>query len=485
MASVRRSTLSWLRSALLGCCGGCCGCWSPSAPPQRGAAPSYSALPNEFLFPDFACIAAPTPGQVNEGDCCCSEEEEDELDVDDLPLSEAIEARGPVRPWRPVDDLLREGPTKVTALRLHDFPDFQPWPRALDLATLAPALRVLSLTHCRLGSLYDADLVLPPALHTLVLAYSNVRDFEVALPRTLRRLDLSFNYLERLPACLEGIRDLVIHAGAPSATTRRRDRTCALDLRNNEFWFAKYSNLPLGRVSLETIVELARANEWGLLSTASLHEAMRHVGLAGPAAAHVMQTRVTRLKRTYENAQSVHIPAVQRSVRDVVTRLEAFCEASAQDFDPAFVGKLVKNMQMTREHEVIFRQDCSRPEAHGALGTTFGRLCHMLMAFVDAQENASEIYEVMGREYAANAKVCFTGKVTHLLGALNGLVPGFAVGIDARTELADKMASIRNAWSARAAGLEDYVRNAVPEAMQALEDACVPEAEQGPWLDAI
>ena len=55
----------------------------------------------------------------------------------------------------------------------------------------------------------------------------------------------------------------------------------------------------------------------------------------------------------------------------------------------------------------------------------------------------------------------------------------------------DALVGVRNRWIAATAAvgagddLGAYLAGAVPEALQALEDACVPEAEQGAWLDAL
>lgn len=393
------------------------------------------------------------------------------------------------------------GAQGVSAVRLHDLRGFVRWPGCLDLNARLPGLAVLEVSHCRIKSLFAEDLVLPPRLRRLALTYDCLEEFEVELPLSLRDLDLSFNKLTRLPACLERIRELVIVADRPDDDDddgvtssqdgeRRHDAArCRLELRNNNFWFCEYTDVTPGRVNRDTMVELTRAHDWGLLSASKLRRAMDHL-LDGTRVQHA----VTHHRTTYADPQNVHKSSVQTSVKEALARLMAWTESlpdvrvppNLRAFDPRFVETLIRRMALSKIAAAQFRVDCADATVHGTLQVTFGNLCELLLRFVSAQPAAKEIFAVMGQEYARNVKVCFTGKVTHLLACLNGFVDGFAVGIDSKDELANKLVAIRNKWS-QLAGLDfhEYVAQAIPEAMQALEDACVPIAEQAHWLEGI
>ena len=373
------------------------------------------------------------------------------------------------------------------AVRLHDLPGFVRWPGCLDLSSRMPGLAVLAVSHCRIKSLFSEDLTLPPRLRRLELTYNCLEDFEVYLPRSLRDVDLSYNKLTRLPACLENIRDLVLVRTTNAAG--QQQQVCRLNVHNNNFWFCEYSDITPGRVNRDTMVELTRAHDWGLLCAGKLQRALGQLADSH----HNIRHQVTHHKTTYEDAQNVHQSNVQASVRDAIARLTELTTpvTTADDehetsFDPHFVDTLVKNMRLSRKVAAKFRVDCASATVHSGLYVTFGNLCERLLRFVSKQAAASEIFNIMGKEYARNAKVCFTGKVTHLLACLNGFVDGFAVGINTKDELANQLVAIRNKW-ARLAGddFAMYVAEALPEAMQVLEDACVPALEQEAWLDGI
>ncbi len=374
------------------------------------------------------------------------------------------------------------------AVRLHDLPGFVRWPGCLDLSSRMPGLAVLAVSHCRIKSLFSEDLTLPPRLRRLSLTYNCLEEFEVYLPRSLRDLDISFNKLTRLPACLENIRDLVLLRTNMNAAGQQQH--CRLNVRNNNFWFNEYSDITPGRVNRDTMVELTRAHDWGLICSSKLQRAMSTLGMTMNWPATTIRHKVARHKTTYEDPQNVHKSSVQASVIDSITRLMEDVDENnnkkKNTFDPNFVETLVKKMRLSRKVAATFRIDCASAIVHSGLDVTFGNLCERLLSFVSSQPAADEIFNIMGKEYARNSRVCFTGKVTHLLACLNGFVDGFAVGINTKDELANQLITIRNKW-ARLAGddFAMYVAEALPEAMQVLEDACVPASEQEAWLDGI
>jgi uncharacterized damage-inducible protein DinB len=223
------------------------------------------------------------------------------------------------------------------------------------------------------------------------------------------------------------------------------------------------------------MVELVRAHALGLLSTSQLLKAH---GFLGDSHGVVVE----RLHTTHDDAQNAHLGSVQRSVQDAIQHILK----TAHTFDEAFTSKLVTRMQLQGPVASAFFRDCASVEVHSKHRVSFGNLCEAMLSFVDTLHIADEVFKVMGAEYARTHTLCFTGKLTHLLSALNGLVPGFAVGLDAREELANAMAHVRNRWAAVSGNdMDVYLTHAVPEALQTLEDACVPEAEQSVWMAGI
>lgn len=392
----------------------------------------------------------------------------------------------------------------LLTLKVHNCSRFGVWDAPALLTNYAPNLACLEIVHGWFDTLTDAELVLPPRLVRLRISYCGVREFEPTLPAdTLRDLDISFNRIEYLPACLEAVRDRIMLPPGTAAVNAR----FALNLRNNDFWWQSGTALHYGKITRDSLHELRRANDYGLIGTQVLAHASNYLReKEGRGAGYHL---VTKLRTTYDDAQSVHLSSVQTSVRDAVSRI--MHAPGLPPYDPAFVDRLADRLRCDECRQGwkrnpfsrrtcgarcqvavhVVRQDCARAHIHhGALDVSYRDICERLLAFLEnapeAAPVAAEVFGAMREEIVRADKVCLTGKITHLIGTLNGLVPGFAVGISAKESLGDTIVAIRNRWAEAAAGdIDAYITGAVPEALQALEDACISLEEQGAWMDAI
>lgn len=386
------------------------------------------------------------------------------------------------------------------------------WDMPSLLVDHAPNLECLEVTHGRFDTFTHAELVLPPRLTALKLTYCCIRTFEpdlLAAP-ALRELDISFNSLEHLPACLEAVQDRIILQPAAGTVTdaapghrqrRRRRHRLVLNLRNNNFWWQTGTAIPYGRLTRESLHELRRANHYGLVNSMVVLDAVRVLRLDD-------RTVVTKLRATHDDAQNVHMTSVQSAARATVDRIMS--APHLPPYNPGFMEHLVRRLQCSECNAkkgwrrrcctkrcaravAVMRIDCAKPNMRHLVlgGVEYRDLCERVLAFLEhdpqAAPVADAVFEVMREEILLSQWVCLTGKITHLLGAMNGLVPGVAIGISPREALSDTLVAIRNRWSAAAvdSGLLAYLTEAIPEATQALEDACIPEEEQAGWLDAL
>jgi len=343
------------------------------------------------------------------------------------------------------------------------------------LARSCPSLAMLEVTCCPgLVALTDAELTLPPSLAVLVVTHCDVSSFEPTLPPTLRRLDLRHNRLEHLPACLEAV------AGG----------TLELSLNGNDLWFAAGSDVPLGRVNRDTIGELVRAHRLHVIGTERLNTALRVLG-------QTTTVRINGVVAGMHSDQSVHMSCVQSSVSLAVTRVMS--TLSVRPYDVGAIERLARSLDSAAAANVpavspgaTLRRWCAEGErhpVHGAHRVSMGSLCERLALLLEAfgpPEVRAEAYSAIAEEVARNPDVCFTGRITHVLCALGGFVPGFEVGVSAKEELQGTIAAVRNRWAlAETSDVDAYLSGAIPEAMQLLEDACVPEREQAAWLEAL
>ena len=359
----------------------------------------------------------------------------------------------------------------LSALVVHGIPGLFQGPGAWGsdpraLASACPSLQRLEIVCCPdIGPMTDAQLELPPGLKTLLVTHSGLSIFEASLPESLRTLDIRLNRLQHIPVCLEST-DWTVTSGR------------VLTMSGNDMWFEHNMNVPLSRVTRDTVGELIRANDLGMVSSQALQRALN--SLNDPHQ-HTVRLRAT----TYTDAQSVHKTGVQTSVRLAVALVMA--HAPDTPYDPRAMLRLAKAAAGSGK---ILRRWCAESlTKHAVLDVTMSSMCERLALLLEALPDAGmrqEAYKAITHEVQANANVCQTGRITHLMGALTGLVPGFAVGPSAREALQDAMAGVRNRWArSNPSNLDGYVTGAMPEAMQLLEDMCIPEDDQGVWLDAL
>ena len=92
---------------------------------------------------------------------------------------------------------------RLLKLSLIDVPFFCDWgPKNLLRAT-CPNLKMLEVISADLGSVTDDNLELPNNLVQLALINCELSIFEILLPESLQIISLEFNYLQKIPMCIE------------------------------------------------------------------------------------------------------------------------------------------------------------------------------------------------------------------------------------------------------------------------------------------
>ena len=383
-------------------------------------------------------------------------------------------------------------------------------PDALALA--CPNLQRLEIVACSgLATLTSQMLTLPSNLVDLVITHCDMVLFELELPvNTLSLLDISSNRLRSIPACLEMFENWQMVAD--KRVLRGIVGCPRLILNGNDFWFTEGSDISYPKVNELTLPELTRAAALGLIGSCALSKAIDHVY---PERARERERGrngggnavVRKVATTYDNSQSVHISSVQSGVRKVIQHLKEL--RATNQFNPYAIKEFsAKLNEMKRGSGSVLRVWCAEmTERHGSYQMSMTEICEAV--FIAIEENIRidekeketmtpeqkkekikdmkrEAYKSIAYEIHKNKKVCFTGRITHLLGALGGLVPGFEITVSLNEEIQNTMAFIRNKWVDRLGDdLNAYLTKAVPEATQALCDLCVPEGDMWSWLDAL
>jgi hypothetical protein len=184
--------------------------------------------------------------------------------------------------------------------------------------------------------------------------------------------------------------------------------------------------------------------------------------------------------------QSVHMRSVQESLTDAIAHVMSASPHSP--WNRKYLDILFKKTKASTMVQKKIRYSAADSNPHSGLGVTFGALLERLVAMIESMDTTRQdsIYSIISNEFEMISKVCLTGQFTHILSCLNGIVDGFYVGINSSEALGNTLARIRNKWAEKCGNdINVYVENAIPEALQALEDACISQEEQKYWISGI
>ena len=333
--------------------------------------------------------------------------------------------------------------------------------------------------HCTIPRV-TAGQALPPALVRLEISYSNLVAFDLQeLPSSLAFVDLSHNRMRTVP-------------GAVYDLFERKRGGVTINLRNNDFWFTQYTALPVAMLSPSTVGELVRAHRMNLVSTTTLRSAVNvlrhkeHVKAADALLSDIeaaLKRRVEDGGYTWDNAENAHGAGVKASVEASVERIMRMVGTeekgdrvmSADELAASYVSRGAADADIQADLARHFREDPS-----------YAKLARKVLEVASSHRERDAVLAVLAAEVREGLCTCRSGRVARLVNALNGFVEGVGVGLSRNEELANAILVIRNR-NARvfADDVGAYTAETVPAVMQALEDACVPEAEHGAWLEYV
>lgn len=329
------------------------------------------------------------------------------------------------------------------------------------------------------------DHALPSSLRTLHVTYANMTEFRPANIVDLAELDLSFNKLKQIPACLDMFQD--------------RNPGIAINLKNNDFWFQMYTNLPDNMIAPHTVDELIRAHKYNLVSTDKLNTATRSlqqkeltrdaIRLAEAVQIQLEQRREQPLRNTtYANAQNIHFSSVQDSFRKSV---ETIMKCTPVRNDVLDIEHIMKQLRVNKKARKIMRETCSygeRVKINATLSVSLAEVLQRVYALIQNEsdtEKRQDMMSVLRIEIEDAVATCFTGKITRIVNALSGYRDDVQVGFSKNEELANSIVAIRHKYTLLYPDPETYVVECVPVVWQLLEELCVPEHEHHIWLEYV
>jgi hypothetical protein len=243
-------------------------------------------------------------------------------------------------------------------------------------------------------------------------------------------------------------------------------------------------------VSPATVDELIRAHRMNLVSTHRLHQAIAILRLdkshrtaaknLAAAIAKQVRDRANEGGCTWDNDENVHAKGVQDSAQRAVDKVmtiaaPSICCNGDPDELASEYGRLLGDPGIVADMARHFADDA-----------TYRQLAKQVMDIVLAHPHRDTLLQILLVEVRDGMCTCRTGRSTRLVNALNGFVDGVGVGLSKNEEVANAILVIRNRNSiVYGDNMGAYIAETIPAALQALEDACVPEVEQGAWLEYV
>ena len=374
-------------------------------------------------------------------------------------------------------------------IKIHNCPRIQKLPR-LDNFLL---LESLSISHIDLAVF---DISLPTTLLSLKVTYSGMKEFRPANIVQLAELDISFNKLKEIPPCIHGFKNA--------------NQAMSVYMGNNDFWFDAYSTLPDSMITQHTVQELIYANQCNVLSMNKLRYAINSLRvkrlfkeamqleeavnvrldeLAGRY--HQHQRDQNKESTTYANTQNVHLPSVQKSLRDSLLSILDY-KPIRNDALQNDINVIASNLKLTRKVKNKLVKACTDQVTISINSNTEVTLRDILIhVYAICQdetdkEKQSSMMDILREEINDGIDICFTGKVTRIVNALNGFYKDVKVGISRNEEISNSIIAIRKKYATMYNNnIETYISECIPVVWQMLEDMCVPEVEALVWLEYV
>lgn len=385
--------------------------------------------------------------------------------------------------WNPKrNEIIIEGDKQLEDLELHDCLNIRvincPLVKSIPDIGAFNLLESMTLSHLSLTTFTGR---LPATLSSLRIKYCGLQEFRPENVVNLVELDLSFNKLKEIPACISQFKAM--------------NENMRVSLRNNDFWFEMYSNLPYSMISPGVVNELRQAHSLGLVGTAKLKYAVHCLNqkefteeatqLAQLVNIELEQRRVQEAKTTYNDKQNVHLTSVQKAFRESLKYVMAYTPQNT--YRDGLPG-ILKTLKFDRKTEKKVKNSWNL-QTTTADGYTYQQIMlkvYMIINDEKDKETRESMLQSFKEEIKQGVDTCFTGQVTRLVNSLGGYNVNIKVGISRNEEIANSILVLRKKYTLLYPGDTDkYIEECIPAAWQLLEDMCVPEPEHMVWLEYI
>lgn len=374
---------------------------------------------------------------------------------------------------------------------------------------LPPNLRILSFNENKIFSLPD----LPPTLHSLFginnriskfpeiahcieledinLSGNDIVELDTFIPHNVRTIDIDFNRLRIINYNL-----ISPETKISAAYNFMKQPPPPTHIANIRFDHNDIDDKTYTRIVPDAVLPHNHIN--ALIPFEGPFRAANQPRFY--AAVNTLVPQVNRITGT--DGQSVHQTSIQQSAnKSLIYVLEYVPKNPIQinfvdKVEEAYYNARIRKSKIRKgisclskslARRAIFpppiKKWCEANDIHSQFGVSYKSLLKQVWAIIQDHEHRIAMEEILFQEMDDSRYVCFTGRFTRTINALNGFVEQVQIGINSREQMGNQIAMVVKKTKERLGA--NFHEEATKEVKKILIEFEIPEYEQGAWLDAI
>ena len=316
-------------------------------------------------------------------------------------------------------------------------------------------LENIRICHC---TIKVCDTYFPDTLRILHITYSCMEEFiPKNYPNKLAELDLSFNFLKKVPLCLES------------------NRNAKINLGHNEFWYQQKFNI--SNIESSKTSEIKLAHELNLIGTDKVQKVIDVYKNNNKAVVDLVTVLNTE-KPIVSNKQSVHLTSVENST---LKSIEYILKKRTPPLDLTTLNNIITTFDLDSEFTL---DRFNKQMKHNIYNTTYIDIFYKVYCII-IDLNNDELMNLFIEEVKDSTCTCLTGQLVRMCNSLAGFVDEIKINLSSNEELSNMIIALRKRYAIKYPNKFMYVRETIPAVMQLLEDSCIDISEQDAWLEYV
>jgi len=144
---------------------------------------------------------------------------------------------------------------------------------------------------------------------------------------------------------------------------------------------------------------------------------------------------------------------------------------------------MTERIKLSPEAKSYFIEYCENEEIHSVLNVTYKDVAERVLGWLNKQptETWNEVIKILETEIMASRGLCFTGRISRLVSALDGFHPGVRVSIATSDQISNRVLIVLNNCKIEKVSKEETISRITKE-LQELE---LEEDKIKEWISTI